>query len=401
MKNQIITALAAILAIPAMAAPAGYFQIPGTETTMKVYGKAETWGSYGFNGFEDVTTVDGSHANNNRSGQVDSWVYARLGVTTTTPSAYGDVNVKVEYQAQSGAGRGNGGDSFKAGTPDDPATPANEYVAPKFTSGSALYLRHAYGEFAGVLIGQTDTLFSAWHNVPGYLETLYTDFNGSTRTRQIRYTFAPAKGVQVAFSMEQDNAGSTGGVKIAPALVGAFQYGADWGNVTASVAYARKEAWTQAATVKGTGTSFAISGAFNLGENDSFTAHVQNGGGFYGFGGDFDGFYASGNDYKFYKVTSMDLGYTHVWNSAFASNAGIGMTSAKKDLNAGVDQKYTLSELFLNTTWQATKNAKFGAEYKWAEMKGADTAVFEKKDGSFTKKNTDSRFLLMFQYMFF
>jgi len=374
MKNQIITALAAILAIPAMAAPAGYFQVPGTETTMKVYGKAETWGVYGFNGFEDLTAFDTSHSNANRSGQVDSWTYARLGVTTTTPSAYGDVNVKVEYQATSAA-----------------------------TNAASLNLRHAYGEFAGLLIGQTDSTFSAWHNVPGYLETMFTDFNGTGRTRQIRYTLAPAKGVQVAFAMEQDRNGSTGGTKIGPQLVAAFQYGADWGNVTASVAHARKEAWTLAATQKGTGTSFAVSGAFNLGENDSFTAHIQNGGGFYGFGGP-DGFYDPapvGGDFEFYKATSMDLGYAHVWNSAFTTNVALGMTTFKKNLDVPVTQKFTLTEFIVNTTWQVTKNAKFGAEYKMAELKASDFAVFTKKDGSVTKKNTDNRFLLMFQYMFF
>ena len=49
--GRIITALATMLALPVMAADApGYFKVPGTDTTLKIYGKAETWGYYTMDG---------------------------------------------------------------------------------------------------------------------------------------------------------------------------------------------------------------------------------------------------------------------------------------------------------------------------------------------------------------
>jgi len=50
--NRIITAAmaAAVLAAPAMADAPGYFKVPGTETTMKIYGQIQLREAYGLNG---------------------------------------------------------------------------------------------------------------------------------------------------------------------------------------------------------------------------------------------------------------------------------------------------------------------------------------------------------------
>jgi len=386
MNNRIITALATILAIPAMAAPAGYFQVPGTETTMKVYGKAETWGVYGFDGLTDVVANNTLDQSYNKSGKTDSWTLARLGVTSTTPSSFGDVNVKLEFQAKSAS-----------------------------SNSASLNLRHAYGEFGGLLIGQTDSLFSAWHNSPNYYDSYIPDFYGTGRTRQIRYTLAPAKGIQVGFSMEQDRTGGefTG---MAPQLVAAFQYGADWGNVTASVGYQKKTNWTgygntlpvvDNQTQSGTGTSFAVSGAFNLGENDTFTAMIENGGNFYGFGDNApdevsDGFYAkSDTSLGFYKSTQWNLSYTHTWTPAVQSTIAVGQTMFKKDVNVApfTLNKGTVTSILLGTTYAVTKSTLFGGEFTYDQAKQTDS--FVNKTGDVKSNRTDKRMKLFFRYNFF
>jgi hypothetical protein len=388
MSNRIITALAAtVLAIPAVAAPAGYFQIPGTETTMKIYGKAETWGYLNMDqaGFGDVTQ-DQSW---NKKGTTDSITYGRFGFTTTTPSSYGDVNVKVEYE-----GRTVGG-----GT--------NSYGAP-------FRLRHAYGEFGGLLIGQTNSLWVAWQYCPAYNDTWNSDFSGATyRTRQIRYTFNPAPAFAVAFSAEQDLSGGVTSntplysklTKPGTSLFGSVKFEGDWGGVVGTVGYMKHEEWSgQPAntTQSGTGVSFNVGGNFNITANDNIGLRIINGGGHTGTGAG-DGFYQKTGDtsFSFYKSTSIDLGYSHTWNDQFTTNLGIAQILFKKDVDAGVPSKVTVNEFFVNTNWAITKNATFGVEYFDSSLKVNEGNPVQKSDLSFTNKTHNNGMNLMFSYQFF
>ena len=59
--GRIITALATMLALPVMAADApGYFKVPGTETTLKIYGFVQIDGVYDIDGnkyFDSFATL--------------------------------------------------------------------------------------------------------------------------------------------------------------------------------------------------------------------------------------------------------------------------------------------------------------------------------------------------------
>ena len=372
-----ITALAALLAIPAMAAPAGYFQVPGTETTMKIYGKAETWAYYNLQ-TSDNDLADPHDQTTMEKNTTDSWTVGRIGVTTTTPSSYGDVNVKVEFEAKTVGG----------GT--------NSY-------GNPWRMRHMYGEFHGLLIGQTTSLFNAWHNVPNYNDTWYGDFDGTSRVRQIRYSFAPADGFQLGFSMENDKTGGDS-TKFGPAFVAAGTYGADWGAVTASVGYQKIRDWSKTGTVEtkktGSVTSFAISGLWNITENDSLTVNLQDGLGQHG-NSFADGWYDAGSKYKAYKNRYMGIAYGHNWGNGFDSNIGIGQTTAPKKVSYGVDEKIVRNELFVNTNWQVTKNVKWGAEYYMNEIKFKSKVVTTEDGPNESKKMKNSNINMFFQYNFF
>ena len=406
-----ITALAALLAIPAMAAPAGYFQVPGTETTMKIYGMVDVDAWYTLKntngGFGDG--LDAAHESTVNKNQ---WHWkvndSRIGITSTTPSAYGDVVVKLE-------GDFNG--------------KAKSY---KLVSGTTLVgsddwngtfrIRHAYGEFAGLLVGQTSSLWGAWHNTPGYIDNdgLLADFYGNGRVLQARYTAKLSDAATLAFSVEKNKntTNSSGYVgwedqaddkKFPGNFVGAFQYSADWGSVVASVAYQKINDWSKSGTDvlkhSKSSTSWALSGAFNIGENDSVTASVLNGLGFYGVGVldafNADGVNGSGDEeYLTPKALAYTVGYSHTWNDKFTSNAGIGYVKYKKDEDNGIAEKVTVTQFFVNTIWQITKTAKFGAEYWYGTAKvGAD--YFTKDNGQLTDKIKESRLSFNMNYMFF
>lgn len=367
-----ITALAALLAIPAMAAPAGYFQVPGTETTMKIYGKAETWAYYNLKTSNNSLT-DPQASDLFEKNTTDSWTVGRIGVTTTTPSSYGDVNVKVEFEAKTVGG----------GT--------NSY-------GNPWRMRHMYGEFHGLLIGQTTSLFNAWHNVPAYNDTYFGDFWGTSRTRQIRYTFAPADGFQLGISLENDKTDNAS-TKLGQTIVAAGTYSADWGAVTASIGYQKRRAWTLTDTTSGNVTSFAVSGMWNITENDNLIVNLQDGLGQHGsdFG---DEFVLDGDKYKAYKVRYMGLGYGHNWGNGFDSNIGIGRTTHPKKESLG-KEKITRDELFVNTNWQVTKNVKWGAEYHMNVIKFKDEVVDTKSGADTSKKMKNSFISMFFSYNFF
>lgn len=378
-----ITALAALLAIPAMAAPAGYFQVPGTETTMKIYGKAETWAYYNLQTSNNDLDAPADQTTMEKN-TTDSWTVGRIGVTTTTPSSYGDVNVKVEFEAKTVGG----------GT--------NSY-------GNSWRMRHMYGEFHGLLIGQTTSLFNAWHSVPAYNDTYFGDFWGTSRTRQIRYTFAPADGFQLGISMENDKTVDPitptphQSTKFGQAFVAAGTYSADWGAVTASIGYQKLHDWVKVGTVEtktnGSVTSFAVSGMWNITENDNLIVNLQDGLGQHGsdFG---DGFVLDGNKFKAYKVRYMGLGYGHNWGNGFDSNIGIGRTTHPKKESLG-KEKITRDELFVNTNWQVTKNVKWGVEYHMNVIKFKDEVVTTEDGANTAKKMKNSNINMFFSYNFF
>lgn len=391
MNTRIITtALAAsILAIPAMADAPGYFKVPGTETTIKVYGRAQTWAWYNMNQYSNgadgyysldkdtggIVWTPGENPmdqSNYEKGTVDSVVKGRFGITSTTPSAYGDVNVKIEVEAASSDANGN---------------------------GAPVKLRHAYGEFAGLLIGQTTSLMYAWQYCPGYLDTWHADFWDPTyRTRQIRYTFAPTKEIQVAFSLEQDSTGGNS-TKLGQVAVGAFQYSADWGNVVAAVGYQKKRNWSVTDSESGSGVSFNVGGSWNITPNDNIGLRYSQSGGNQGVMA--DGFTTDDDgDIAFYKSKALDLGYAHTWNDQFTTNVGVGLLKWDKDEDLGVYEDTKMTEFFLNTTWNVTKNCQFGAEYFHSIVKH-EHDFFQKKNGSWTEKATQNGFNLMFTYNFF
>jgi len=396
--GRIITALATMLALPVMAADApGYFKVPGTDTTLKIYGKAETWGYYTMDagpdvhnfGTEEDPAWDFVNEDWGKKNTVDSITYGRLGIATTTPSSFGDVNVKLEFDMRSKSGKDGWSSDFR--------------------------MRHAYGEFGGLLVGQTNSLWVDWQYCTGYNDTWLEDFNGSQyRTRQIRYTFNPADNFKVGISMEQDKSGGNT-TKFGPAFLAAAKYSGDWGFVTGIVGYQKIQNGEQNPFTgsyhytSDTGFSWSIGGAWNITENDQIGGKIVNGGGQHGFSSYVltDGFYERLDNGKldFYKSTSIDLGYSHTWNDSFNTNVGIGQIRFDKEntlLVADVAPLYCdakINEFFINTNWNITKNATFGVEYYDSTLK-ADDEVFWGRD-EYTKKAHYNGFNVMFQYRFF
>lgn len=364
----IVSALAAsILAIPAMADAPGYFQVPGTETTLKLYGQIQLREAYGLNGngMGDVSGIPAALGTKDESFQQrgqwsGSWRYY-MGVTTTTPSSFGDVTTTIY-------GRFNHTDSVGVGQ------------AVNFN------LERAFVQIGGLKVGTDWSMFgdNAWE--PNTLFGCVSDEDGSwENVRQIAYKFSPAKGWDLGVALESSNNGSTSAGTsngTNPGVSAVVAFSQDWGGVTLAANYQQKKDWLKTGpTQSGNGTSLFLSGGFNITPKDQLTAMILKGGEGYGSGQ--DGFYTeNASSYGFYKSTAMNVSYTHTWNDQFSSALTVGQIKWPKDTVAQaslvpvqVAGDYKVTEFIVNTTWNITKTVSFGLEYQHAQNKASNVAA--------------------------
>jgi len=391
--GRIITALATMLALPVMAADApGYFKVPGTETTLKIYGYVQADGVYDIDGNYGMDSGMYPSDNHDEDSVPDNqWNWrakGRFGFTTTTPSSLGDVTVKMEFQAVD-----NG------------------------SSSNVVKMRHCFGRIGGLTIGKTDSLFADWDASANYMDNdgpLY-DFYGNSRVNQISYAFSPAEGWNIAFGLESNTNSSPSKDFDTNSLVAAAGYSGDWGHVRASVAYQKYKneataaipahaatgmmvdmtndgvnnpVWveltpaTPAVPAYGSDSKGCVS--WGLGANyvvgkGNITAQVFDGVGFYG-AGDVDKFYTDDeNQVDFQRAFAWNLGYSHAVTDSVTVAAGFGQIKWKEDKNLA-PATITLTNYFLNCQWQATKQASFGIEYFNGKLKWDGEGDYEPKE---------------------
>jgi hypothetical protein len=386
---------AAVLAAPALAAPAGYFQVPGTETTLKIYGFAQADGVYdmdGNYGMDDgISYKDMHHESLSEDNQWHWRAKGRFGFTTTTPSALGDVTMKIEFQAA------DSGDNKVA-------------------------MRHCFGTIGNLTVGKTDSIFADWDASPNYMDNdgVLADFYGNSRVNQVSYKYEFTKGLVGQFGIEQDKTGSTDSY-FPGAFVAALGYTADWGHVRGAVAFAKNkmlavaaespysyydddddpttpDAWGQNPddVVVGREESSKSHVSWGLGANVNFfggkgnlTAQVFEGVGFYGVD-DGDAYYwVEEDEIDVQKVLGWTLGYSHAVTDTVTLAGGIGQCKWKEDKEV-FDDTLTINNFFVNCQWQATKTAMFGIEYFYGQAKRSDS-YFVKDDGDLTHKAKEQR----------
>ncbi|MFZ4479280.1 MAG: DcaP family trimeric outer membrane transporter [Rhodoferax sp.] len=212
------------------------FRLPGSETSLRIYGFAELNGVKEFKGDNsgnDYSTavqyapINGS-AQANRTGVAYLTARtSRIGLEASTPSAYGPVGIKIEGDFNNDPRTGN---SAVNGSVDNIWTQA-------WTDSYNFRLRQAYGQFGGLLIGQTWSTFMDLDNSP---ETV--DFNGpigSSFIRQpvVRYAyntkdagiFTVALENSVSYLLDSTGSTVTSAISRIPDVVARWDKSFDWG----------------------------------------------------------------------------------------------------------------------------------------------------------------------------
>ncbi|MBY0462150.1 MAG: porin [Alphaproteobacteria bacterium] len=161
--------------------PVGYISIPGTSSAVKIGGFARGDVVYE-NGPQmgDALSVGniplkGINAAASKSGNTSVFARAsRINFATTTQTARGDLNTFIEIDFFGG----NAGSTYQ----------------PR--------LRHAYGEYMGVLAGHTATVFGDQDSLGTNIDINGIN-NGTMRQPQVRYTMNPAQSVKLMVALER------------------------------------------------------------------------------------------------------------------------------------------------------------------------------------------------------
>lgn len=164
------------------------FRVPGTELSIRLYGWAELDWTHDYKGdnsdidistFAPYVPVRGSAEARRTGRDMITARTSRFGLDASQPTRYGALAAKIEGDFINEP-RTGGTEQYGSG---------RNVITQQQTSSYGFRIRHAYGTFAGFLVGQTWGTFMDVDNSP---ETV--DFNGpigSTIIRQpmIRYTY--------------------------------------------------------------------------------------------------------------------------------------------------------------------------------------------------------------------
>ncbi len=329
----------------------GGFRLPGSETSVRLYGYAEAHlihdaGRAGpSDNFTDLMfqPVGSEVANNAALGLKGKTKLtaqtSRFGFETSTPTAAGNFNTKIEADFYSyGSGNRN-----------------------------RLRLRHAYGEYAGFLVGQTWSTFMDLDDLP---ETV--DFNGPigapfSRRTMIRYSYGDAKaGYKLTAAIEdpEDQFGGGSANERLPQIVLRYDQSFDRGAVNVRALAHEKRSLT--ATKRGYGVG--IGGSFKLTDKDLLMGQYT------AVDGDVDQLYGSNGyaidsntgDISFDKNQGLVLGYAKTFSDQLRGTLAFGMNQGKTA--QAVDNR-RLQQVFVNLIYSPIKNVELGGELILGERK--------------------------------
>ncbi len=349
----------------------GGFRIPGSETSVHLYGYAEAHAIHDFN-----ATAPGDNFTNlaeqplSGSGALKGKTKltaeaSRFGFETATPTATGPFTTKLEMDFYAYCG--------------------------SECNRNRLRLRHAYGEYAGWLVGQT---WSTFMDLDNTAETV--DFNAQlgvpfSRRTQIRYTWGDTKaGYKFVFAAEdpEDQFGGGSANERLPNLVARFDKSFDWGGLNVRLLSHEKR---DPAGFSKRGYGIGAGGSYKLTGSDLLMATAAS------VNGDFDnmigsnGYRSDGTKFLFDRNLGVALGWAHTVNDRLRTNVSYELSRAhvSDEFLALGDANRRLQQLHANFIYSPIKNVELGAEFVWGKR-----STYQSGDG------TMSRFDLMGRYSF-
>jgi hypothetical protein len=313
----------------------GSFRVPGTEVSLRLYGFAELNWVHDFKGdnsdidystFAPYMPLDGTPEGRRDNRDYLTARTSRIGLEAATPTRYGVLGIKIEGDFNN---EPRTGDTAQYGT-------GRNVVTQQATSSYGLRVRHLYGTFGGLLVGQT---WSTFMDVDNYPETV--DYNGpvgATFIRQpvIRYaygagsagTFTGALENSSSYVLADDGSVISTSLSRIPDLVLRWDRGFEWGalSVRGMTQELRIDDGDADASKRGWG--LAASGLLKVRSSDLFTLQVTGGDGIGRYLNYIEGaFYDAGADaLRLERAVGVIAGYTLKPMDRLRINLVYGMT---------------------------------------------------------------------------
>jgi len=371
-----VIALLGVTALPytARADDPGVFKIPGTDSTIKFNGFAETALFYEFSGgYESLAGAcdyyicpqgialtslanGGATPHTNTPQMAMTSAYSRFGLQTNTPSAVGNIGMRFEMDAAEGY----------------------QDIGASFTHHGSIRLRHAYGTVGDtVLIGQTWTTFADLNTFPDQMDENPLVNLAALRAPMFRVTF-PAGPTKISIAIEDPYNRSFAQTHFSiPDVIARIDIPASYGSFSirgVTTQYANDSQSKQ-------GFGGAIGAAINF-AGDSLVLDVEGGSGIgtyqYGLTAgppvSEDAVAVGTTDIKLWTTVGGSIGYTHVWTPQFRSNlmGSILITSGDGDLRTALDAatpgayeqaNRSVATGGFNTYWSVSKTFWTGPEF--------------------------------------
>ena len=368
----------------------GSFRLPGSDTSIKLYGNVRTDATYDFKGrIAAVNSYGWANSlflqpfDNSVAGRRTGQTFAtargsRFGFMTSTPTAeYGAVTTKLE------------------GDFDGLNTLGGE-------TQTTVRLREAWAKVGGLLVGQTWSTFVDLRAQPDLIEWNGTGITPTIRQAMARYSLPAGPRGRVDLAVENSIGSTLAKSPVADYdkgfdFVAAFTQDTDWGHYSlraVTLGYKNDQHSKQ-------GYGMAASGRINLGRQDSIVLMAAGGEGIgrYMYNGLVQGAVNTPDGIRLWRAWGAHAGYTHRWSDSLRSTLAMAETHFERDDVANAAQRANspagadfypnekLRQFWINTFWNPARNVDLGVDYSYGKRE-----TFNGEKGTVSRLGTMLRY---------
>ncbi len=256
-----------------------------------------------------------------------------------------------------------------------------------FGSGNSFRMRHGYGEWKGLLGGQTWSTFQDITARPFTLDYEGPDSEFFVRQPQVRYTGHPSEKVEWSIAAESADSdlttpsSATGGgrnqmpdfparVRIKPNKGAHIQIAA----MVRQLRYVSGDGMMKASTM---GYGFNVAGKATVAGKDAIMGHAGYGSGvtryieaFSGTGS--DGVLTADGEITALNAWAATLGYSHQWNDHWSSTLAGGRAQIDNDASQSGGAIKAATSVHMNLVCKPNRLLALGGELMWGERENAN-----------------------------
>lgn len=257
-----------------------------------------------------------------------------------------------------------------------------------FGSGNSFRMRHAYGEWNGLLGGQTWSTFQDISARPFTLDYEGPDSEVFVRQPQIRYTGTLSEQFEWAVAVEDPDsqiaapAGVSGsGRSEFPDIPAHFRFKPNWGHVQVGAILRQLRFVSDGGVIDDSTVGYGVnlSGKLNLAKSDAVMGHVAFGKGIGRYieafnGTDSDAVLTPSGEVEALDAWAMVLGYTHHWNDQFNSTISGGFAEIDNDSGQPDDAINRIHSGHLNLVYSPIRLLSLGGELMYGKRENKNGA---------------------------